>query len=596
MAYDALLRLPTKRPPNGSSGGGLPSPPTAGNLIVGQGASWASKTMSGDATMAASGALTLANTAVTPGTYGDATHVGQFTVDAKGRLTFAQNVAITTSSGTVTSISQGTGITATPNPITSTGTIALANTAVTPGTYGDSTHVGQFTVDQQGRLTFAQNVALASSSGPLLDSTHNTDTVTHTPVLGDMIYANATPAWQALAGSTSAAKKFLTQTGTGAVSAAPSWGDVTAADVTSGQALSRVNDTNVTLTLGGSPTTALLAATSLTLGWTGTLAVSRGGTGAGTFTAHGVLIGEGTSAISATAAGTSGQLLIGQGATSDPTFNTMSGDATIANTGALTLATVNANVGSFGNATSVATFTVNAKGLITAASNVAIGGLAAVDGVHNIGWRQQQVPSASGAAVFTAIGLGGTLNTNGTTSMSVDTDFHYINYATSTAANTEAGLDVNTADDVRLSWLPDVTIQFKTGAAGTDVAGIRIFVGLASVTNLNADTGANNMIAFRFSTAAGDTNWMAFTRDNAGGSTATSTGVAVTANTAYKFRIVATSTTTVDFYINDVLTNSGVAANLPSLTVSMNMVAQAYNVTAGTARNIKIHRFYMTSI
>lgn len=40
-------------------------------------------------------------------------------------------------------------------------------------------------------------------------------------------------------------------------------------------ALTRVNDTNVTLTLGGNPNTALLQGVSLTLGWTGTLADSR---------------------------------------------------------------------------------------------------------------------------------------------------------------------------------------------------------------------------------------------------------------------------------------------------------------------------------
>lgn len=40
-------------------------------------------------------------------------------------------------------------------------------------------------------------------------------------------------------------------------------------------ALTRVNDTNVTLTLGGTPNTALLQGVSLTLGWTGTLADSR---------------------------------------------------------------------------------------------------------------------------------------------------------------------------------------------------------------------------------------------------------------------------------------------------------------------------------
>jgi len=40
-------------------------------------------------------------------------------------------------------------------------------------------------------------------------------------------------------------------------------------------ALTKVDDTNVTLTLGGTPSTALLQSTSLTLGWSGTLADSR---------------------------------------------------------------------------------------------------------------------------------------------------------------------------------------------------------------------------------------------------------------------------------------------------------------------------------
>ena len=40
-------------------------------------------------------------------------------------------------------------------------------------------------------------------------------------------------------------------------------------------ALTRTNDTNVTITLGGTPGSALLQAVSITLGWTGTLADSR---------------------------------------------------------------------------------------------------------------------------------------------------------------------------------------------------------------------------------------------------------------------------------------------------------------------------------
>jgi hypothetical protein len=55
---------------------------------------------------------------------------------------------------------------------------------------------------------------------------------------------------------------------------------IPASDIGSGAALTSVNDTNVTLSLGGTPTTALLAATSLTLGWTGTLGLARGGTAA----------------------------------------------------------------------------------------------------------------------------------------------------------------------------------------------------------------------------------------------------------------------------------------------------------------------------
>lgn len=52
-----------------------------------------------------------------------------------------------------------------------------------------------------------------------------------------------------------------------------------ASSVTGGAALTKTDDTNVTLTLGGSPSTSLLSASSLTLGWTGTLSGTRGGTG-----------------------------------------------------------------------------------------------------------------------------------------------------------------------------------------------------------------------------------------------------------------------------------------------------------------------------
>ena len=54
-----------------------------------------------------------------------------------------------------------------------------------------------------------------------------------------------------------------------------SWQTLPTAPAVTPAALTKTDDTNVTLTLGGSPSTALLQATSLTLGWTGTLADSR---------------------------------------------------------------------------------------------------------------------------------------------------------------------------------------------------------------------------------------------------------------------------------------------------------------------------------
>ena len=64
--------------------------------------------------------------------------------------------------------------------------------------------------------------------------------------------------------------------------------------------------------------------TSLT-GLTTDLTVAQGGTGASTFTANGVLVGNGTGAVTATAVGTSGQILTSNGAGSAPTFQDAAG-------------------------------------------------------------------------------------------------------------------------------------------------------------------------------------------------------------------------------------------------------------------------------
>ena len=136
----------------------------------------------------------------------------------------------------------------------------------------------------------------------------------------DMIYqSGGVPA--RLPSNITTTKQFLTSIGNGTATTSLSWASFTNADVP-GDALTRVNDTNVTLTIGGTPATAVLRATSLTLGWSGTLAVSRGGTGASTLT--GVLIGNGTSAVTAVV-GTAGQFLRRNTANTAYEFRTLQG-------------------------------------------------------------------------------------------------------------------------------------------------------------------------------------------------------------------------------------------------------------------------------
>lgn len=79
-----------------------------------------------------------------------------------------------------------------------------------------------------------------------------------------------------------------------------------------------------------------------------TVTVPLGGTGGTTFTAHGVIIGEGAGGLAATATGTAAQCLTSNGAGSDPTFQNCGGAASTALSG-ITAATSASTIGSGDN-------------------------------------------------------------------------------------------------------------------------------------------------------------------------------------------------------------------------------------------------------
>lgn len=221
---------------------------------------------------------TLVTTAVTAGSYGTSTSVGAFTVDAKGRLTAAANTsiafpvtsvagsggtsgltltggttgAVTLTLGGILAIANGgSGATTAAAALTAFGgvstarqiiagtglsgggtlsadrTLAIANTGVTAGTTGDSTHTSAVTWNAQGQATAAVSTAIAfpvtsvTPSGGTTGLTYtNTTTGAATSTLaGTLAIANggtgATTAGTALAalGGVGTARQIIAGTG-----------------------------------------------------------------------------------------------------------------------------------------------------------------------------------------------------------------------------------------------------------------------------------------------------------------------------------------------------------------------------------------------
>jgi hypothetical protein len=216
----------------------------------------------------------------------------------------------------IPSLGYVTSVSGTSGNITSTGgftpIINLASGIVAAGTTGSVTAIPVITVDTYGRvtsITTAANpqgtVTSVTGTSPVVSSGGATPAISLATAYGDTLnpYASKTanyflgapngsagaPTFRTLTTADIPALSYVTSVG--ATAPITSTGGLTPTIGVTAAALNKVDDTNVTMTLSGSPSTALIAATTMGLGWTGQLAVSRGGTGVALTTANFVFAG-----------------------------------------------------------------------------------------------------------------------------------------------------------------------------------------------------------------------------------------------------------------------------------------------------------------
>jgi hypothetical protein len=279
-----------------------------------------------DGTQNVSTAITLATVNSNVGTFGSTTQIPVVTVNAKGLVTGVTTASISTA----LSIAGGTG----------TDTVALGTDTLT---FEGGTGVATTVTDNKVSFAIGQAVSTTSNvtfNDVTVNGSLNSDDITATniSVAGNaVITGNLT-----VQGTTTTVNSTTVSVGDANITLAK---DATNAAQAEGAGL----------TIAGAGATFTYTSADDRWNLNKDLTVS---------TVHGALNGN---ASTASTLQTSRSISVTGDATWTVSFN---GSTDV--TAGITLATVNSNVGNFGSATSVPNFTVNAKGLITAAGSTAI--------------------------------------------------------------------------------------------------------------------------------------------------------------------------------------------------------------------------------
>lgn len=193
--------------------------------------------------------------------------------------------------GAVTQINTGPGLTG--GPITTTGTISVAETGVVSGTYGSTTSVGRFTVSSRGLITYADELAISAASiGAVTSVVGTANEITSSGGGAPQIGLAAAIDFSGKTLTSGSLNPTILQVG-----------GVTAVTESGTQTL-----TNKTID-GLSNTLTNLPAANIA----GTLAVGNGGTGLNTYVAGDLIYANGSASIARLGIGTATYLLTSSG-------------------------------------------------------------------------------------------------------------------------------------------------------------------------------------------------------------------------------------------------------------------------------------------
>ena len=471
----------------------------------------ANGTVSIDGSANANIPLTLGSTGVSAGTYGGATQIPTFVVDSKGRLTSAANVAISTSFGIAGDT--GTGTVAGGETLTIVGrdgitTVAVdANNSVlvdvdntvfrtTGGTIsGDLAVTGNLVISGN---TITQDVETMKVEDSLIQlAANNAADAVDIGFFGQ--YNDGSTKYTALFRDASDSGKYKLLTGGTVIPSAANSLDPT---------------TYSTATLVANITGGTVS------GLSADIAVADGGTGAGTFTAGAILIGNGTSALQTLANST----------------YTLTGGLAAANT--------------------ISALTVDAYGRVTAATGaaIAIGASQITSGTLPLarGGTNQTSYTAGQRLVYDGTSLSSQANTSttvtgGLAAANTITSLTYNSYGELTAY-TGAAIAIDTAQ-ITSGTIADARLPTK-GTAGTYANASHVPVittdaygRVTNVTNTAISIAASQISGGSFTVSQGGTGVTSFTANSVLISGATSTSAVVSLNSSTEGHVLQISST-----------------------------------------------------